>query len=79
MSSAVACPDRSTYSLISIKHEARCLLEKGKINRNQHIYVLCEYIPAREWVCIESELEKGEFLLRDRICDLLGCETWDND
>lgn len=67
------------YSIDVIQDEARHLVEKGVVSRQQPIYVLCQYIPAREWVCIESELEKCNFLLRDRVADLLGSEEWDND
>jgi len=49
------------------------------VNRQQPIYTLCKYIPAREWACVEEELEECDFLLRDRIGDLLGHEEWDND
>ncbi len=67
------------YSIDVLQDEARQLVEKGTISRQQPIYVLCQYIPAREWVCIESELERCDFLLRDRIGDLIGAEEWDND
>lgn len=67
------------YSLKVIQDEARQLVHKGVVSRQQPIYSLCQYIPAREWVCVECELEKCDFLLRDRIADLLGREEWDND
>ena len=67
------------YSIDVIQDEARQLVEKGIVSRQQPIYVLCQYIPAREWVCIEGELERCNFLLRDRIADLMGSEQWDND
>lgn len=67
------------YSLDVIQDEARELVHKGVVSRQQPIYTLCQYIPPREWVCIECELEKCEFLLRDRIGDLIGSEEWDND
>lgn len=67
------------YSLNFIQDEARQLVQKGVISRQQPIYVLCQYIPAREWAYVESELEKYDFLLRDRIGDLLGHEEWEND
>jgi hypothetical protein len=67
------------YTLDFIRDEARQLVETGAIGRQQPIYVLCQYIPAREWVCVEVELEQGDYLLRDRIGDLIGCEEWDND
>lgn len=67
------------YSINVIQDEARHLVEKGVLSRQQPIYVLCQYIPAREWVCVECELEKCNFLLRDRIGDLMGTEEWEND
>lgn len=67
------------YTIEMIREEARQLVEQGVISRKQPIYTLCQYIPAREWVCVECELEKCDYLLRDRIGDLLSKETWEND
>ena len=67
------------YSFEAIEQEARQLVEKGVVSRSQHIYSLCEYIPVREWICFERELEAHELLLRDRVGDLLGREEWEND
>ena len=67
------------YSIEVIQSEARGLVQSGTIHRQQPIYNLCQFIPAREWVYIEQELEQHHFLLRDRIGDLVGREDWDND
>lgn len=67
------------YSIKMIKDEVRQMVEQGTISRNQPIYTLCQYIPPREWVCIECELERCEYLLRDQIGDLIAGENWDND
>lgn len=67
------------YSLEAIQSEARQLVQKGVVSRHQPIYTLCRHISAREWTWIEQELEKNNFLLRDRIIDLMGREDWDND
>jgi uncharacterized protein YqgQ len=67
------------YTIEMIREEARQLVEQGVISRKQPIYTLCQYIPAREWVCVECELEKCDYLLRDRIGDLLSKETWESD
>ncbi|ABG52061.1 MAG: DUF4327 family protein [Trichodesmium sp. St16_bin4-tuft] len=67
------------YSLDIIRDEALELVHKGVLSRQQPIYTLCRYIPAREWACVECELEECDFLLRDRIGDLIGREKWDND
>ncbi len=67
------------YSIDVIQQEARQLVNQGLVSRQQPIYTLCQYIPAREWACVECELERCDFLLRDRIGDLMGNEEWDND
>jgi len=67
------------YDINVIKDEARSLVETGRISRKQPIYSLCKYIPAREWSYVETTLENNNFLLRDRICDLIGYEVWNND
>ncbi|MCL6434583.1 MAG: DUF4327 family protein [Leptolyngbyaceae cyanobacterium HOT.MB2.61] len=67
------------YSLNMIQDEARELVRKGVVSRQQPIYILCQFIPPREWACIECELERYNFLLRDRIGDLMGREEWEND
>lgn len=67
------------YSINMIKDEVRHLVDKGVVSRHQPIYILCQYIPAREWVCVECELEKFDYLLRDQISDLIADEHWDND
>lgn len=72
-------PTTIKYSIEMIRDEVRQLLDRGFISRHQPIYVLCQYIPPREWVCVECELEKCDYLLRDQIGDLVACEHWDND
>ena len=67
------------YSLDVIQDEARHLVHEGVLSRQQPIYTLCQFMPPREWACVECELEKCDFLLRDRIADLIGSENWDND
>jgi Domain of unknown function (DUF4327) len=68
-----------TYSIGLIQDEARELVYQGLVSRQQPIYTLCQYIPAREWVYVERQLEENGFLLRDRISDLMGREEWQND
>jgi uncharacterized protein YqgQ len=68
-----------SFSLEIMKDEIKALVEKGTISRQQPIYSLARYIPAREWLNVEKQLEQKDFLLRDRIADLLGTEKWDND
>lgn len=66
-------------SIDTIRDEARELIRKGVISRQQPIYRLCQFFPAREWTGIELELEANDFLLRDRIIDLLSHEDWSED
>jgi len=69
----------SRYTIDTIRAEACELVASGTIGRNQPIYSLCQYIPAREWASVEQELEEYGYLLRDRIIDLLGTESWSSD
>lgn len=67
------------YDIDSIKEEADRLVKRGLVSRQQPIYTLCQYIPGRDWVCVEIELERNDYLLRDRIIDLLPSEQWESD
>lgn len=67
------------YSIGLIQDEARYLLQQGVISRQQPIYTLGKYIPAREWQILEQALAEHDFLLRDRIGDLVSAEKWAND
>lgn len=67
------------YSLDTIRDRARQLVAKGLLDRQQPIYTLCLYIPARAWLDVERELELNEFLLRDPIIDLLAREEWEDE
>jgi len=69
----------SRYSIDVLKEEARHLIECGSLSLHQPLYTLCQYIPGREWICVEGELEDNDYLLRDPIIDLIGDMTWDND
>ena len=62
-----------------IKDEARHLVTRGLLGRQQPIYTMCQFIPAREWKSVELELERNGYLLRDHIIDLLQPERWEED
>ena len=70
---------RSDYNFDLIVEEVKALLEKGVINRFQPLYILANYIPSREWLTVELELEEKGYLLRHQIKDILSQQTWDND
>lgn len=59
------------YDLEAIKQEALNLIEEKKIDPQQKIQCLCDFIPPRQWICIECELEKNDYFLRDSLMDLL--------
>ncbi|TAF05088.1 MAG: DUF4327 family protein [Nostocales cyanobacterium] len=67
------------YDIEVIKEKASQLVQKGLVNRQKPIYTLYQYIPDDNLANFEQELEKNEYLLRDRIIDLLGCESWEED
>jgi hypothetical protein len=67
------------YSISAIREEAISLVEIGVIDLDQPLRILFEYLPAREWYKIECELERYDYLLRDRIIDLVGKISWDSD
>jgi uncharacterized protein YqgQ len=67
------------YTIEVIKQEASQLVDRGLLQRKSPIYHLCQYIPPREWHCVECELERNDYLLRDPILDLLGREDWEED
>lgn len=67
------------YSLDAIKDEVQELVRQKLVSRHQSIYTLRWYIPNRDWDEIELELERNNFLSRDRIIDLIGREEWRED
>ncbi|MEO1673365.1 MAG: DUF4327 family protein [Cyanobacteria bacterium J06631_2] len=67
------------YSIATIREEAFNLLEIGVIALDQPLRILFEYLPAKQWSMIECELERHDYLLRDRIIDLIGEITWECD
>ena len=67
------------YSINAIREEASNLVETGAVSTDQPLRILYEYLPAKHWHKIEEELERHDYLLRDRIIDLLGALRWEND
>ncbi|MEL6493687.1 MAG: DUF4327 family protein [Cyanobacteria bacterium J06623_7] len=79
MTATVKPCNSTSYSIDILRDEARQLIETGIISRQQSIYTLCKYIPAREWVTVECQLERNDYLLRDPIGDLVSYDRWEND
>ena len=67
------------YSIAAIREEALSLVQNGVIALDQPIRILFEYFPAPQWIVIEYELERYDYLLRDRIIDLVGKIDWESD
>lgn len=65
------------FSLERIRATAIELVRQNRLDRQQPIYTLCQFIPANQWLAVERELELHEFLLRDHIIDLMSHEVWD--
>ena len=67
------------YPIAAIREEATNLVQNGVIALDRPIRILFEYFPAPQWNTIEYELEKHDYLMRDRIIDLVGKIDWAND
>lgn len=67
------------YSMPMLQEEARYLVGRGFVSRQQPIYTILSHIPVREWPQVERELEAHSYLLRERIGDLVGREDWSDD
>jgi len=67
------------YTIDMLRDEAKQLVEGGVVSRQQPIFTICGFIAAREWPLIELELAKHDYLLHDRIGDLINHEVWRND
>jgi Domain of unknown function (DUF4327) len=52
---------------------------RGLVGRQQRIYELSRHFGDRQWQDIEQQLAVNNFLLRDRVIELAGKESWIND
>lgn len=75
----MATQTTQTYDFATIQEDARILVQQGKVHRHQPIYTLLAHLPHREHTSFEQELTRHEYLLRDRIADLIPQERWQND
>ena len=67
------------YTIDLIRADVRKWVNLGLVARCQPIYSLSSLIPSREWKSFQRELELNDYLLRDRVGDLIPQERWDND
>ncbi|EDX86951.1 hypothetical protein S7335_4658 [Synechococcus sp. PCC 7335] len=70
---------RKVYTLDMLRDETRALVYRRVVDRQQPIYGLSHHIPDHRWECFKLELANNEFLLRDRIIDLLSQDRWEED
>ncbi|MEB3883396.1 DUF4327 family protein [Lyngbya sp. CCY1209] len=78
MVTSIARPS-TTYSIDTIREDVRYLVQQGIVSRHQSIDTLLAYIPDRDRTDFRRELELNDYLLRDRIADLIPQERWQND
>jgi hypothetical protein len=67
------------YSLADFQDEVRALVTRGVLGRQQRIYELRGHFDDRAWKTVEQILNLHEYLLKDRIADLVSIESWNSD
>lgn len=67
------------YTITDIQQEVQALVSRGLVGRQQRIYELSRYFNDHQWHNVEQLLAANNFLLRDRVIDLAGKESWMND
>ena len=67
------------YTLDMLRSEARELVYRRMLTRQDTIAALRRYLPKREWQQIEALLEQHELLTREPIETLLCKEDWSED
>jgi Domain of unknown function (DUF4327) len=72
-------PTIALHSIADIQDEVRALVARGSVGRQQRIYELSKYFDDRQWQNVERQLAANNFLLRDRVIELTGKESWSND
>jgi Domain of unknown function (DUF4327) len=72
-------PTITLRSIADIQDEVRALVAKGSVGRQQRIYELSKHFDDRQWRNVEQQLTANNFLLRDRVIELTGKESWVND
>jgi Domain of unknown function (DUF4327) len=67
------------YCISDFQDEVRALVERGSVDRQERIYELKRFFNDRQWREIEHIVNEYDYLLRGRIIDLIGAESWTND
>jgi hypothetical protein len=67
------------FCLNDLKDDVRALVARGSVGRQQRIYELKRFFGDRQWQEIEHLVNEYDYVLRGRIIDLIGAESWTND
>jgi Domain of unknown function (DUF4327) len=67
------------YRISDFQDEVRALITRGSVDRQQRIYELKRFFGDRQWQDVEHLLNTYDYVLRGRIIDLVGAESWEND
>jgi Domain of unknown function (DUF4327) len=67
------------YRISDFQDEVRALITRGSVDRQQRIYELKRFFGDRQWQDVEHLLDTYDYVLRGRIIDLVGAESWEND
>jgi Domain of unknown function (DUF4327) len=67
------------YCLSDLQDEVRALVARGSVDRQQRIYELKRFFGDRQWQEIEHLVYEYDYVLRGRVIDLIGEESWMND
>ncbi len=67
------------YCISDFQDEVRTLVARGSVDRQQRIYELKQFFGDRQWQEIEHLVDAYDYVLRGRIVDLVGAESWEND
>jgi Domain of unknown function (DUF4327) len=72
-------PTVRELTIADVQDEVRALVTRGSIGRQQRIFELSRFFSDYRWQMIERLLETNDYLLRDRVIDLVGKEYWNGD
>ncbi len=67
------------YCLSDLQDEVRALVARGSVDRQQRICELKRFFGDRQWREIEHLVNEYDYVLRGRVIDLIGEESWTND
>ncbi len=66
-------------AIADVQDEVRALVTRGSVGRQQRIFELSRFFSDYRWHMIEQLLKTNDYLLRDRVIDLVGKEYWNGD